>query len=131
MPDGDYKVTIEECWSHGSSKVTKSFTFTKNGSESHLTPADDANFTDVTIDWVPSTTGIGSIEYSNVFSVFPNPTHDKINIDFKENSQACNIFIVNTLGQEVYSEKENKTYSGIKSIDLALLKMGYILFILK
>lgn len=124
LPDGDYKVTIEECWSHGSSKVTKSFIFTKNETESHLTPADDDNFTDVSIDWVPSTTGTGPVEIENKFSVFPNPAHDKISIDFKENAQACNIFIVNAAGQEVYSEKENKMYSGIKSIDLSTFKNG-------
>ena len=124
LPDGDYKITIEECWSHGSSKVTKSFPFTKNGSESHLTPADDANFTDVVIDWVPSITGTESVGISNTFSVFPNPTHDKINIDFKANAQACNIYIVNTLGQEVYCEKENRAYSGVKSIDLSTFENG-------
>ncbi len=124
VPDGDYKVTVEECWSHGSSKVTKSFTFTKNGSESHLAPADDENFTDVALGWVPSTTGIESIEDSDAFSVFPNPAHDKIYIDFHANAQSCSIYIVNTLGQEVYREKENKPHAGIKSIDISNFKNG-------
>ena len=125
VPDGDYKVTIEECWSHGPSNVTKSFTFTKNASESHLTPEDDADFTNVALDWVPTlSTGIKTINNSNEFSVFPNPTHGKINIDFNENSQACNIYIVNILGQEVYSEKNNETYSGIKSVDLTTFDNG-------
>jgi hypothetical protein len=124
LPDGDYKVTIEECWSHGSSKVTKSFTFTKNASESHLTPGDDADFTNVSINWVPSTTGIESIEDSDAFSIFPNPVHDKINIDFHANSQACNINIVNILGQEIYSEKKNETYAGVISIDLSTFNNG-------
>ena len=124
LPDGDYKITIEECWSHGSSKVTKSFTFTKNGTESHLTPADDANFTNVAIDWVPLISGIEPGENLNAFSVFPNPTHDKINIDFKDNAPACNIYVINTSGQEVYREKENKTYSGVKSIGLSAFENG-------
>lgn len=124
VPDGDYKVTVEECWSHGSSNVTKSFTFTKSVSESHLTPADDADFTNVALDWVPLTTGIVTIENSNEFSVFPNPTSGKINIDFHANTQACNIYIVNILGQEVYSERENQTYSGVKSIDLTTFEKG-------
>jgi hypothetical protein len=124
VPDGDYKVTIEECWSHGSSNVTKSFTFTKSESESHLTPEDDADFTNVVLDWVPSTTGIEAVEGSNELSVYPIPTHDKINIDLKTNSQACNLYIVNILGQEVYSEKEHKIYSGVKSIDLSTFHNG-------
>jgi len=124
LPDGDYKVTIEECWSHGSSNVTKSFIFTKNASEYHLSPDDDADFTAVVIDWVPSTTGTGSIDNSQTFSVFPNPTSKKIYIDFVSNTLACNITIVNTLGQEVFSEKENTVYSGVKMIDLSTMKNG-------
>ncbi len=124
LPDGDYKITIEECWSHGSSKVTKSYTFTKNGSESHLTPQDDADFSNVSIDWLPSSTGIESIENSNAFSIFPNPVRDKINLYFHANSQACNIHIVNTLGQVVYSEKKNENYSGIICVDLSTFKDG-------
>jgi hypothetical protein len=124
LPDGDYKVTIEECWSHGSSNVTKSFTFSKNETESHLTPEDDADFTAVALDWVPSVTGIEPADNSNIFSVFPNPTSKKIYIDFLSNTFACNISIVNTLGQEVYGEKENTAYSGVKMIDLSTLKNG-------
>jgi len=124
LPDGDYKITIEECWSHGSSKVTKSFTFTKSDAEVHLTPADDANFTDVIIDWVPSTIGIDEMENTKMFSVFPNPTDGKISIDFKETSQNCKITILNNLGQEVYNEEEINTSSGIKTIDISQLKNG-------
>jgi hypothetical protein len=124
LPDGDYKITIEECWSHGSSKVTKSFTFTKSDTEFHLTPENDANFTDVIIDWVPSTIGIDEMENTKMFSVFPNPTDGKITIDFKEQSKNCKITILNNLGQKVYIEKEVDTSSGIKSIDISRFKNG-------
>lgn len=124
LPDGDYKITIEECWSHGSSKVTKSFIFTKSDVEQHLTPENDANFTDVIIDWVPSTIGIDEKQNSNMFAVFPNPTDGKITIDFKDKAQNCNIYILNNVGQEIYSEKENKIYSGVKTIDLSEFKNG-------
>lgn len=124
MPDGDYKITIEECWSHGPGNVTKSFTFAKNNTESHLAPEDDADFTSVTIDWIPLTTGSGSIENTGAFAVFPNPAHQTIYIDFFASTPACNIYIVNTLGQEVYSEKEHKSYSGVKIIDVSTLKNG-------
>jgi len=124
LPDGDYKITIEECWSHGDNNVTKSFIFTKNESESHLTPDDDADFTAVALDWIPLVSGIEPGENSFTFSVFPNPTSKVISIDFGSNTSAGNITILNSLGQEVYSEKENKTYSGIKTIDLGSLKNG-------
>lgn len=124
LPDGDYKVTIEECWSHGSSKVTQSFTFTKSGTEVHLAPTDDSNFTNVTLDWIPNNTGIESLEKENNFTIFPNPAENNINIDFKTTSKPCNIYILNTLGQEIYSEKGNKIYSGVKRIDLSSFKNG-------
>jgi hypothetical protein len=124
LPDGDYKITIEECWSHGSNNVTKSFTFTKNGAESHLTPDDDADFTDVALDWVPSTTGLESIEHTASISVFPNPAKDKIYIDFSSDAKAYHIYIVNTLGQEVYSEKAYMQHSGVKTIDVSAFENG-------
>ena len=125
LPDGDYKVTIEECWSHGdTNKVVKSFTFTKNESESHLTPDDDDDFTAVALDWVPLISGIEPVDHAKPFSVFPNPTSKRIFIDFGSNTSAGNITILNTLGQEVFSEKENIAYSGIKTIDLGSLKNG-------
>jgi len=127
LPDGDYKITIEECWSHGSSKVTKSFFFTKSELEQHLTPENDANFTDVIIDWVPSTIGIDEMKNTKMFSVFPNPTDGKISIDFKETSQNCKITILNNLGQEVYNEEEINTSSGIKTIDISQFKNGIYL----
>ena len=125
LPDGDYKVTLEECWSHGpSNKVTTSYTFTKSESELHLTPEDDADFTSVSLDWVPSTTGLRALKHSNSYHVFPNPAGKEIYIDFSSNSSACNIYLVNTMGQQVYSEKEHKTYSGLKVIDVSHLKSG-------
>jgi hypothetical protein len=124
LPDGDYKITIEECWSHGPSNVTKSFTFTKNETGSQLTPEDDADFTDVIIDWMPVATGIPSVEHKETFTVFPNPAQNKVYINFFDNAAACDIYIVNTLGQEVYSEREDKTYTGIKIIDLSTLENG-------
>jgi len=124
LTDGDYKITIEECWSHGPSNVTKSFTFTKNDTESHLSPEDDGDFTNVTLDWIPSTTGITSIDNTGAFSVFPNPSNNKIYIDFPSNAPACHIYIVNTLGQEVYNEKEYKHQTGVKVIDLSTLQNG-------
>lgn len=55
VADGVYKVTIQETWNHGTgSTVTKSYTFTKGPVADHQTPANDANFTSITLDWVPA-----------------------------------------------------------------------------
>jgi len=124
LADGDYKITIEECWSHGPNNVTKSFSFTKNGTESHISPEDDADFMNVSIDWIPSSTGLESVENKGTFAVYPNPAHNKIHINFYANTQACNIYIVNALGQYVYVEKAQKIYTGLKIIDISSLKNG-------
>lgn len=65
VADGTYKVTIEECWNHGAAgKTTRSFTFTKGPNEDHQTPANDANFTDITLDWVPTAMATGTVSGS-------------------------------------------------------------------
>lgn len=122
MADGDYKVSIEECWSHGSSKVVKSFTFTKNGTESHVNPPDDSDFTNVSIDWIPAASGVENINEDGLLSVYPNPVNDMVNIDFKTNTKENRIIISNTLGQEIYNEIG--IISGIKTINLNNLKNG-------
>jgi len=59
VPDGVYKVTIEETWNHGTSgTIVKSYTFTKGPNADHQTPANDAYFTNIKLDWVPAATGL-------------------------------------------------------------------------
>lgn len=130
VADGVYKVTIEETWNHGSSgTATRSFTFTKGPNPDHQTPANDANFTGIKLDWVPtSTTGINenSLELQGV-NVYPNPSNDgKFNIDFEK---ANNIKVVNLLGIVLHDENVEQA-AGTKSLDLSDLANGtYIIYV--
>lgn len=67
VADGVYKVTIQETWDHGTSGTTiKSYTFTKGTAADHQTPANDADFTNIKLDWVPAVAGAASIATSAV-----------------------------------------------------------------
>lgn len=55
VADGTYKVTIEECWNHGTSgKTTISYMFTKGPNADNQKPANSTHFTDISLDWLPS-----------------------------------------------------------------------------
>lgn len=123
VTDAVYKVTIQETWDHGGSgTVLKSYTFTKGPNADHQTPANDANFTNITLDWVPSTnTGVESISENPGIAVYPNPTNGIFNVDY---TKASNIKVINTLGAIVFEEKVEAFTSGSKSIDLTNLANG-------
>lgn len=125
VADGTYKVTIQETWNHGtSSTTTKSYTFTKGPTADHQTPADNADFTNVVLDWVPSnTTGISQNSFDiNDFNVFPNPNDNGIlNVTF---SKANSLKIFNSLGEIVYEENINQITDGKKILDLTSFSNG-------
>ncbi|MEO6904196.1 MAG: T9SS type A sorting domain-containing protein [Bacteroidia bacterium] len=129
VADGAYKVTIQETWNHGTTgTATRSFAFTKGSNADHQTPADDANFKTIKLDWVPtSTTGINesSLELKGV-AVYPNPSTDgRFNVTFEK---ANNIKVVNLLGITLYDETIKQT--GSTSLDLSSLANGtYIIYV--
>ena len=126
VADGVYKVTIQETWNHGTaSTVTRSFTFTKGPNADHQTPANDANFTGIKLDWVPSATGINELNSENQeITLHPNPTNGIFSLDFKKASE---IKIINTLGIVVHDEKVEQTGAGTRSIDLTNFANGIYL----
>jgi|GEM_PF-6851375 len=64
MPDGIYKVTIQETWNHGTSgTVTRSFSFTKGPASDIQTPTTDANFSNLSLQWIPALP-VASFTYS-------------------------------------------------------------------
>jgi hypothetical protein len=55
VPDGSYKVTIEQTWNHGTTgTVVRSFTFTKGPNSDIQTPTTDANFSGISLQWIPA-----------------------------------------------------------------------------
>ena len=120
VPDGTYNVYIEMGW--GSNKTTdhavNSFTFTKGPTAQKLTPTGTANYTNVTVDWVPVSTLAGVIENFENLCIFPNPSNGLVNINFARDLQTASIHIVNSQGKTVFSERYYKLSAGSKKIDL-------------
>ncbi|MBN2669715.1 MAG: DUF2271 domain-containing protein [Bacteroidales bacterium] len=105
VPDGTYKVTIEECWSHGTTgNASVTYTFTKSGSDLIVTPSDDANFTNVNIHWEPTNTGTSEI-ISNKVDIFPIPANENINIQLPKGSINTSIEIVSLSGKTAFKRR--------------------------
>lgn len=124
MPDGIYKVTIEETWNHGTtSTAVTSYTFTKGAVADNQLPAANANFTGVKLDWLPvAPTSIEEASKNNPeVVIYPNPSNGIVNIDFKKTNS---IKVLNTMGMIVYEEKTDNTASGTKNIDLSTFANG-------
>lgn len=117
VPDGTYKITIQETWNHGSaSTVTKSYTFTKGPNADNQTPADDTHFTAVTLNWVPAGLGTKQIEDEQNVSISPNPSYDGM---FSVNYETANkITVTNIFGSVLFEETVDETIAGSMTIDL-------------
>jgi len=123
VADGTYKVTIESTWNHGSSNhVTRSFTFTKGPNSDSQTPADDANFTNISLTWTPAPASVenNTTEFP-AFDLYPNPASDLVTLNY---TNAQSVKIINELGDLVYTT--NLTYSviGTKTIDMSSFARG-------
>lgn len=124
MPDGVYKVTIEQTWNHGSSgTTTRSFTFTKGATADNQTPTADANFTTMSLSWTPNA-GAGIQETQNELAgvnVYPNPSSNGIfNVDYLK---ANNIKVINLQGV-VISNQDLDDESGTKTVNLSEMSNG-------
>lgn len=121
VADGIYNVLIEMGW--GKDKVAQhsvmSFSFTKSGSAVHLTPAGNSNYTNVSIDWVPTVTLINSEDNSDAISVYPNPSKGNINLNFTNNQTSAKVVVENSLGATVYSNNIKNGFTGLMNIDLS------------
>lgn len=128
VPDGTYKVTIQETWNHGgTSTATKSYTFVKGPNSDIQTPATDANFSNVSLQWLPSGAGIDENNALTGVTVYPNPSTDGLfNIDY---AKATSVKVLNTVGEEIYAQ-DLVNESGTISIDLTSFKNGlYFIYI--
>jgi hypothetical protein len=105
VTDGAYRLAVQQTWNHGSSATTTVYyNFTKGTSPDHQTPAADANFSAITLDWVPFPAGVDAINYAQAnAAVYPNPSRDgNITVHY---SNASKIRITNILGTEVANYK--------------------------
>jgi len=127
--DGVYTIHIQTTWNHGSSSSTRTYTFTKGATADVQSPAANADFSGVAINWTPSnTTGINENSNSlNELSIYPNPNSTGLfNVSF---SQAKTLKVINTLGEVVFAEKLASNASNI-SVDLSQLQNGVYFFVI-
>ena len=84
VADGTYTVWIESSWennlAYNSHNEIIDFSFTKGPNAEHLMPNGDAYINNVSLDWVPSAVSISKPLSEADFSIFPNPTNDKIKV---------------------------------------------------
>jgi len=126
VPDGSYRVAVQETWGHNGATVTRYFPFTKGPNTDNQTPTADTNFTNISLIWAPAL-GVEDISKSPEFVVYPNPSRGVFNVDFK--NEVKNIKVVNLLGEVVYSEDiDTSFYESSKTIDLSSFASGVYIF---
>ncbi len=123
VADGTYKVTIQETWNHGTSATTiRSYTFTKGPNADHQTPADDADFKSIKIDWVPGgSASVDGLATDFNVDVYPNPSTGIFNVDY---NQSGTLKVLDATGKLVYEELLETTSAATKSIDLSAFENG-------
>ena len=127
VPDGVYNVFIESSYcnpepANNQHWIITNFSFTKGANADHQTPTGPANFSAISIDWVPSTASVENTTDNSEVNIFPNPSNDGIiKIQYKD---ASAIKVENSIGEIVYDEQLNKPNKGIKTIDLSKLANG-------
>lgn len=118
VPDGKYVVYVESSYcnpepANGQHWIITNFSFTKGPNADHVTPSGPANFSNISLDWIPNTTSVEKINSTDV-KVFPNPSTGIIKVEYKN---AGLIKIENASGKTIFEEKVNSN-SGVKSFDL-------------
>ena len=106
LPDGTYTVAMELAW--GSSKVLGTgrqiyrVNFTKGPSPQTVTPANQTNFTNMTLQWNPLGVGVAVNDEQAKFSVSPNPISNQSKIQYSLNGLAeVNIGLYDITGKLV------------------------------
>ena len=126
VPDGSYRVAIQETWGHNAATVTRYFPFTKGPNADTQAPTADANFKAISLSWA-ATLGVADFGSAPAFSVYPNPSKGIFNIDFK--NEVNNIKVVNILGEVIYNENIDSSLSDtIEKIDLSSFANGIYIF---
>lgn len=118
VPDGNYTVSIEmSSESYGTNSKYITTTFTKGPAVVTLTPTAVSPISNVSIQWVPSSTAINNIELSKLYSVYPNPTRSTVYINGFD-IEAIEVYALN--GKLIFVTNNQK-------IDLSGLSKGIYL----
>ena len=122
IPDGSYRICIEETWNHNDSGIEQRYIpFTKGPSGVTLAPTADTAFSAISLVWAPT---LASDQFSadkEMAVVYPNPSKGIFNLDFK--TEVKNVKVLNTLGQVVYDESIDSSVT-TKSVDMTSFNNG-------
>ena len=77
LADGTYIVKIENA-RQGVSPVVVTASFTKGPNSQTVTASNKSPITNVSVKWVPASTGLDEIKLGKLYSVYPNPTRSTI-----------------------------------------------------
>lgn len=130
LPDGNYRICVQETWGHQTATVTRYFPFVKGPVTDNQMPIADSNFTSISLDWAPLLLTTAAFSDRNPEAlVYPNPTKGIFNVDYK--NDVTKISVVNILGAIVYETliETTATQNSLK-IDLSKYASGeYIVLV--
>lgn len=92
VADGTYRVAIQETWGHGASTATRYINFTKGPAIDSQTPTADANFTAISLKWIPTALGTTDVNLKPQLNVSPNPSKGIINLNLNNDSNYIAVF---------------------------------------
>lgn len=99
VADGAYYVWMELTDKNSTGNFS-SFSFTKGAEQENITPLNEPSFSEIEIDWLPSTIGIADQVRSNDFKIFPNPSPGVFTVS---GEQIVNVEVSDTRGQLIYT----------------------------
>ena len=114
LPDGDYKINFELVKENNNRTYT-SATFAKGPTA--VTPTISpaiATFTNISIQWTPTATGINNIELSTLYSIYPNPATSTVFVNGPD-IQSIDVFTLD--GKRIFS-------SNLQKLNINALKKG-------
>ena len=127
VADGTYKLFIEESWDEGSSGTSSSsVSFTKDTTSQNLSPANTANFTNMSLSWTPGNvsaiTEVGLND--NELKIYPNPSNGTVFISSSVLTDISLIEVRNISGSLVENYRIDKNIVGTKELDLTSFPKG-------
>lgn len=127
VPDGDYTIRAEFTEKHAQGPLT-AVTFTKGTEEQHLTPADEDHFINISLDYIPETTGTISLT-ENKLLAYPNPGKGIFRIKLtSDGPYDMNIFDINC--NNAFHQAGNAPSHEVR-IDLSRFKSGIYFVLIK
>ena len=104
MADGTYTLKLEMSETNSTGKLG-TFTFVKGPDIQTITPTNITGFSNISIKWIPSSTGVEDIEMSNLYSLWPNPTKSSV---FVNGQDIQEIELLTIKGKRILTTSENK-----------------------